>query len=291
MIVAFEVGSQAQFNAKYRGPTWPGGASGVTFGIGFDLGYSTAAEIASTWSPYLPAAMVQAMCGVAGLKGAAAQEACFRLRGAVTVSWTAAMAVFENHDMPKWEALVEKSLPNTDSLSPDSFGALVSLAYNRGASFNLAGDRYMEMREIHTNMAAKSFAAIPGNIRSMERLWPNVRGLILRRQQEADLFQRGLSEITVEPTPPPVAASPSPLPARSTPRPLASAPVPAHHTYDVRWIQASLNALGAEPQLGVDGDFGPATLAAVKRFQMIHGLAVDGIAGPQTISAIAGLVA
>lgn len=34
--------------------------------------------------------------------------------------------------------------------------------------------------------------------------------------------------------------------------------------------------------VSVDGDFGPGTLAAVKRFQSAYGLSVDGVAGPNT---------
>jgi GH24 family phage-related lysozyme (muramidase) len=282
MLVGFEVGSQAQFNARYRGPTWAGGASGVTFGIGFDVGYSTPAEIRQVWGPYLPAAMVEAMCSAAGKTGAAGQEACFRLRGTVTVSWTAAMAVFQNHDMPKWEAIVEKALPNTDALSPDSFGALVSLAYNRGASFSEPGDRYLEMREIHANMASRNFTAIPGNIRAMERLWPTVRGLQIRRQQEAELFQRGLENSPV--TSPKASATTITVAAEAP-----SKPAPTHG-YDVKWIQASLNRLGADPQLTVDGQYGPSTLATVKEFQEAKGLQVDGIAGKQTLDAIAAAI-
>jgi putative chitinase len=52
------------------------------------------------------------------------------------------------------------------------------------------------------------------------------------------------------------------------------------------WIQQSLNALGEDPPLAVDGAYGLATMAAVKAFQQIHKLAVDGKVGPATIAAI-----
>ena len=55
---------------------------------------------------------------------------------------------------------------------------------------------------------------------------------------------------------------------------------------DTRWLQTSLNHLGAEPMLLVDGKTGPATEAAVRAFQAGHGLTVDGVAGGQTRTAI-----
>jgi hypothetical protein len=42
-------------------------------------------------------------------------------------------------------------------------------------------------------MAARAFTQIPGEIRSMKRLWPDLRGLQVRRDREAALFQKGLS--------------------------------------------------------------------------------------------------
>lgn len=52
------------------------------------------------------------------------------------------------------------------------------------------------------------------------------------------------------------------------------------------WVQQSLNKLGAEPPLTVDGSFGHATLAAVQAFQREQGLRPDGKVGPLTLAAI-----
>jgi GH24 family phage-related lysozyme (muramidase) len=73
---------------------------------------------------------------------------------------------------------------------------LVSLAYNRGASFSAPGERFLEMRNIRQHMEAKAFALIPGEFRAMKRIWagdPNLAGLLVRRDAEAALFERGLA--------------------------------------------------------------------------------------------------
>lgn len=57
----------------------------------------------------------------------------------------------------------------------------------------------------------------------------------------------------------------------------------------VRALQRDLGAAGYA--LAADSVYGPATAAAVRRFQMDHGLAVDGIAGPRTLAALAEALA
>lgn len=52
-------------------------------------------------------------------------------------------------------------------------------------------------------------------------------------------------------------------------------------------VQAALNSLGmANPPLGVDGQIGPLTIAAIKRFQTSKGLTSDGVVGDQTLGAL-----
>ncbi|TRC81838.1 peptidoglycan-binding protein [Mesorhizobium sp. WSM4307] len=55
---------------------------------------------------------------------------------------------------------------------------------------------------------------------------------------------------------------------------------------NVVWLQHSLNALGADPQLVEDGRSGPLTRTALSRFQQQNGLDDTGLADPLTIAAI-----
>lgn len=55
---------------------------------------------------------------------------------------------------------------------------------------------------------------------------------------------------------------------------------------DIKSLQQSLNDLGADPKLVVDGRFRPATRRAVAEFQAAVGITADGIPGPVTEAAI-----
>ena len=57
---------------------------------------------------------------------------------------------------------------------------------------------------------------------------------------------------------------------------------------EVRELQSLLNQSGAQPQLEVDGDFGPRTQSAVRDFQRSNNLSVDGVVGENTLGALAG---
>lgn len=203
LIVTEEVGSKADYVAKYQGFDWPGGASGPTIGIGYDLGQTTHAEIVADWKDIVDTATLEKLLMAQGRQGAIAHAFCQAHRHDVTITWDQALKEFQDHEMPKWEARTAAPLPNNELLSGDSFGALVSLAYNRGAGgFTLHDDRHREMAAIRTHMVAKEFSKIPGEFLAMRRLWPHGGDLWRRRGHEAALFEQGLKQPAPPSTPP-----------------------------------------------------------------------------------------
>lgn len=191
-IVREEVSSEAVYRKKYQRPEWPGAMSGVTVGIGYDLGQTDRATIRADWSGRVTANMLDIMVACSGKTGTAGRDATSQVRHLIDIPWETAIAVHKESVIPRWEARVAAALPNTEKLSGDCFGALLSLTFNRGPSFDRDGDRYREMRAIKIHMAAGNFAAIPGELRGMKRLWPDIKGLRDRRDREAALFERGL---------------------------------------------------------------------------------------------------
>jgi GH24 family phage-related lysozyme (muramidase) len=195
LIILFEVSSAATYSRLYRRPTWPAGQSGVTIGVGYDLGYATREWLREDWGGHLPTTTIATLSQVCGITGPAAQSALAKVAH-VDIGWPTAEAQFRSQTLPRYVGQTVKVLPNAASLSDDSLGAMVSLVYNRGASFHKDGPRYREMRDIFLNMEGKVFTKVPDDLTRMERLWkgkPASRGLITRRQLEAVLFTRGLT--------------------------------------------------------------------------------------------------
>jgi hypothetical protein len=194
LVVYYEVGGRAAYDTKYRRPEWPGAKSGVTIGIGYDIGQSGLEEFTKAWRGRLPVDQFDRLARTAGITGAGAARLPAELRD-IEIPWEMAEEVFKGITIGKYGRLVLRNLAHARELDPNCFGALFSLVYNRGASFTNAGDRFREMRKIRSHMHDRSLAAIPGDFRAMKRLWQGqgLEGLLKRRDAEADLFQRGLA--------------------------------------------------------------------------------------------------
>ena len=204
LIVEFEIGSKLQYEHTYKRPEWPGTASGVTVGIGYDLGYNSADVILNDWANLLPPNQIRAMQKYSGITGARARGVLTQARADIgEIAWEPAMAVFMKTSLPKLEAITMRACPGADQLPAGCFGVLTSLSYNRGASYTKARtdsdhqDRYREMRNIRALVANGELERVPAEIRSMKRLWPNVAGLRRRRDAEAKLWEVSMQHAPV----------------------------------------------------------------------------------------------
>lgn len=196
LIIACEVSHKALYEKRYQAPVWPRGKSGVTIGIGYDIGYVTPNQLTQDWKGYTKAEVIDILADACGITGTSANDIIPQFKDFVRIDWASAIRQFSEEIRPRYIGETERSLPNCDKLNADSLGALVSLAYNRGASFQASGERYSEMRNIRTHMTVGDFSKISSEIRSMKRLWlgqSDMKGVVIRRDAEAALFEFGLS--------------------------------------------------------------------------------------------------
>lgn len=190
LILKYEVGgTEAYYNKYLTRPTWPGGASGLTLGIGVDCGYYTPEELGRIFN-FLPGRQLDAVRGASGKTGQAGRVYVQQVRPLnITVTWSQALGIFNTLTWPKFAKLAERTFPGLDQLCDDAYGAIVSLVFNRGTS--LRGDSRAEMRNIVPLVARKDYKGIANEIRKMKRLWvgKGLDGLLERREAEAQLVE------------------------------------------------------------------------------------------------------
>jgi hypothetical protein len=195
LMIAFEVGDRAAYERRFARPGWPSIQSGVVIGIGYDLGYVSAEQFDFDWHARIPPSDIANLKTVIGIRGIPAKDHAERLAD-ITIPYEAALGEFKATTLRAYASTMEAAFPNAPELPPDSYGALVSLVFNRGAG--MAGESRREMRAIRDLMQAKTYTAIPEQLRAMKRLSPEVDGLRKRRDAEATLFEKGLAERAVE---------------------------------------------------------------------------------------------
>jgi len=198
LILEFEVGGGENYYNKFlKNPTWPGEQSGVTIGIGYDLGYVNKTEFSEDWKD-LPKEIFDRLYKVVGIKGYTAKNLIRGLKD-ITIPWDLALKVFNNKTVTKFYNLTQQTFPNFDNLPEDAKGGLVSLVFNRGAA--LEGDRRREMKLIRdgmklvSNYDQKALSFIANQIRNMKRIWIGgsiEKGMSRRRDAEAKLIEDSL---------------------------------------------------------------------------------------------------
>ena len=171
---------------------WPGGMSGITIGIGYDLGYVTVDAFETDWGDLLGAGPRTRLAGCVGLRGIRARNRAAGVND-IRIARADAGQVFRERTLPLVSQRTELAFPGIAGLPGDARGALVSLVYNRGASMvdDSADDRRREMRAIRDAVARGDLPAIALQLRAMKRLWAgkHLDGLIARREAEAQLVE------------------------------------------------------------------------------------------------------
>jgi hypothetical protein len=189
LIIKHEVGGgEGYYNKMLKKPCYPGGESGVTIGIGYDLGYNNITQFTSDWKGSLTSDQFDRLKQHLGKKSSVAKSSIPSVKD-IEVSWTSALNVFKQSTLPRFINETLKAFPGADKLHPDAFGALVSIVFNRGAS--VTGDSRREMLNIRNLIASKNYKQIATEIRNMKRLWvgKGLDGLLKRREEEADLVE------------------------------------------------------------------------------------------------------
>jgi hypothetical protein len=192
-IISFEVTSEEVYNKKYINPIWPGGDSGVTIGIGYDLGMNNRETIIMDWTGNVNLNSVSILSNLAGITGQKAKESLTPLVKSVVVPYSSAYNVFVNNTLPRFCKAALKVYPGLDKLNPDTQGAIVSLVYNRGNK--LTGETRTEMAELVDLIAKQDYVGIASAIARMQRIWANkgLDGLLTRRRIESRIVLDSIS--------------------------------------------------------------------------------------------------
>jgi hypothetical protein len=199
LILEFEVGGGENYYNKFlKNPSWPEGQSGVTIGVGYDLGYVNKSEFSEDWKE-LPKEIFDRLYKVVGVKGYNAKNLIRGLKD-IVIPWELSLQVFNNKTVTKFWNLTKDTFPNFDKMPEDAKGGLVSLVFNRGNA--LEGDRRREMKLIRDGMKItntfdqKSLSFIANQIRNMKRIWAGgsiEKGMNRRRDAEAKLIEQSLN--------------------------------------------------------------------------------------------------
>ena len=168
---------------------WPGEASGITLGYGYDLGYEK--NFALDWRDLLSGGSIARLHIALGVTGQNAHAMAPRFRD-ITITRDMALKVFLGATLPHYEVETSIAFPGVERLPLLVLGALVSLVFNRGTG--MTGPRRAEMRVIRDAVRIGDLREIAKQLRAMKRLWAGqgLDGLLVRRENEAKMVESAI---------------------------------------------------------------------------------------------------
>lgn len=204
-IALEETGGLAYYQKITRFAHWPGGESGITIGVGYDLRFNKLEDFQKDWGHYLPAATLQELAKDIDKPGSKPRADALKELG-IEVPFYAAWQVFVAKTLPNFYQQTQQVYPSLASLPNFCPAVLVSLVYNRGPATK--GKNREEMANIQQILAKAEQARQQGKTKAevnqlllpvadelleMKKYWPVTSGLVKRRQQEANLWRDSLS--------------------------------------------------------------------------------------------------
>lgn len=185
LLVRWEITSQQAYVRRYQSPIWPGGASGITWGVGYDGGHQAAPVILREWAAHSEAPRLSFTSGLVGERARTALP----LYRDIVVPWAMAVDVLEAYSIPRYRAAARRAYGrHFDSAPPGVQCALTSETYNRGEA--MAGNRRAERRRIRDDcLPAQDAECVARALEASCRVWANDTrngpGLCARRIDEA----------------------------------------------------------------------------------------------------------
>lgn len=191
LMVRYEIISEGYYRKRLAHPIWPGGASGVTWCIGYDGGHQTSQVIAQDWIEH-PAVLRLVM--TAGVRGNAAKAALKDYRDIIS-DFPLCQKVFSERTLIEYERRTARLFRNGyDGLPFLVKGVLVSMVYNRGAS--TVGDNRREVKAmVEVCVPHGDLACLAREMRASKRVWNGSSieaGMHRRRDEEAALIESAM---------------------------------------------------------------------------------------------------
>jgi hypothetical protein len=174
-------------------PYWPGGESGITIGVGWDLGQHCKSELFRAWAG-LDRATLRQLEEAIQKRGRAAALLVPQLK-LIDVPRSISRSVFRSSLEDSYYPMTLRLFPGVERLPTEVQVALLSVVFNRGVLLGRDPDwskakeldRRWEIRRLREDVRQRDFFAIYIRLGTMKRLWEKSgpRGLLYRRRDDS----------------------------------------------------------------------------------------------------------
>ncbi|HTJ83932.1 MAG TPA: hypothetical protein VL400_19570 [Polyangiaceae bacterium] len=141
-------GDPTKVRSRYNPlPHWPGGASGLTIGMGYDLRYQSPAQLHSDWDGVLtPEQLARLEAYTTQVKivkgkqrkvvGPKPTKAALKAMADIEVRYKEGLKVFEDKILPRYREDAYRTFPGLKDMDPYTQASVIAMTYNRGTGYD-----------------------------------------------------------------------------------------------------------------------------------------------------------